>query len=73
MPVPALIDHFFKQIGDPEARLDKSGRPTRLIELEDEGHSGWREESERVAMTAIGEFLRLHIGPGNGQATENRQ
>ena len=27
--------------------LDKSGRPTQLITLEDEGHSGWTEENER--------------------------
>ena len=45
-------------------RLDKSGRPTQLITLEDEGHSGWTADNERLVMNAIGEFLKAKIGPG---------
>ena len=52
--------------------LDKSGRPTQLITLEDEGHSGWTDANERLVMNAIGEFLKAKIGPGYTPA-ETRQ
>ncbi len=52
--------------------LDKSGRPTQLITLEDEGHSGWTDDNERLVMNAIGEFLKEKIGPGYTPA-ETRQ
>jgi dipeptidyl aminopeptidase/acylaminoacyl peptidase len=45
-------------------QLDKSGRNTQLISLEDEGHSDWSEESERRVMTALDAFVRKHIGAG---------
>ncbi len=53
--------------------LDKSGRPTQLITLEDEGHSGWTDDNERLVMNAIGEFLKEKLGPGFGHGVENRQ
>ncbi len=52
--------------------LDKSGRPTQLITLEDEGHSGWTDANERLVMNAIGEFLKAKIGLGYTPA-ETRQ
>jgi dienelactone hydrolase len=53
--------------------LDKSGRPTQLITLEDEGHSGWTDDNERLVMNAIGEFLKTKIGPGHRISAETRQ
>ena len=44
--------------------LDKSGRKTELITLEDEGHSDWSEQNERRVLTAVGDFLRAKIGAG---------
>ncbi|HEU4589802.1 MAG TPA: S9 family peptidase [Steroidobacteraceae bacterium] len=44
--------------------LDKSGRKTRLITLEDEGHSGWSPENERLVLEAVGQFLLANIGAG---------
>jgi len=44
--------------------LERSGRPTQLITLEDEGHSGWSDENQAAVLSAIGQFLRANIGPG---------
>jgi dipeptidyl aminopeptidase/acylaminoacyl peptidase len=44
--------------------LERSGRPTQLITLEDEGHSGWSDENQATVLSAIGQFLRANIGPG---------
>lgn len=56
------------QSKDMKARLDKSGRHTQLIKLKDEGHSDWSEESLRLTMTTIRDFLNAHIGPGTSTA-----
>ena len=56
--VPYEQSQKFKKI------LDKAGRKTELITLEDEGHSGWTEDDERTALTAIGNFLNTHLGAG---------
>jgi dipeptidyl aminopeptidase/acylaminoacyl peptidase len=42
--------------------LDKSGRRTELITLEDEGHSGWSSENEQKVLEAVGKFLHTNIG-----------
>lgn len=44
--------------------LEKSGRPTELITLEDEGHSGFTEDDSRLVLTSIETFLARHLGPG---------
>jgi len=54
----------FEQSKEMKKLLDKSGRPTQLIRLEDEGHSGWSDENERLVMKAIGDFVQSRIGPG---------
>lgn len=46
--------------------LDKSGRKTELIVLEDEGHSGWSAENERKVLDAVQKFVSGRIGPGFG-------
>jgi dipeptidyl aminopeptidase/acylaminoacyl peptidase len=54
----------FAQSVQMKKLLDKSGRETELIELEDEGHSEWSEEDERQVLTAVADFLQARIGPG---------
>jgi dienelactone hydrolase len=44
--------------------LDKSGRKTELITLEDEGHGGWSLENERRVLEAVGQFLLSNLGDG---------
>jgi len=44
--------------------LDRSGRPTELVTLEDEGHDGWSEETVRHVLTAVEGFVRGALGPG---------
>jgi feruloyl esterase len=69
--VPILLVHGdadeivpYKQSQEMKKRLDKSGRKTELITLEDEGHSEWSEESTRRVLTAIDAFVRDKIGAG---------
>jgi len=63
----------YDQSRDMKKALDKSGRPTRLITLEGEGHSDWSEENEQLVMKAVGEFVESRIGPGFGLSVENHQ
>ncbi|HEV7610189.1 MAG TPA: prolyl oligopeptidase family serine peptidase, partial [Steroidobacteraceae bacterium] len=49
--------------------LDKAGNKTRLIELSGEGHSYWDKDNEKYALSSIGEFLWLHLGPGAGMTS----
>ena len=56
----------YDQSKDMKKALDKSGRQTRLITLEDEGHSDWSEEDEKWSMTADRRFRQASIGPGFG-------
>jgi dipeptidyl aminopeptidase/acylaminoacyl peptidase len=44
--------------------LDKAGRKTELITLEDEGHSGWSTENEQRVLEAVGKFLQSNLGAG---------
>ncbi len=44
--------------------LDKSGRQTELITLEDEGHGSWSPENERLVLDAVGRFLLSNLGAG---------
>jgi len=60
----------YQQSKDMKKALDKSGRPTRLITLEGEGHSGWTDENEKMVMTEIGEFIKGQIGAGFGLPLE---
>ena len=71
--IPVLLIHgdgdFVVPIAQSKAMkkvLDKSGRKTELITLKDEGHSYWSADSEKLAMSAIDNFLWQHLGPGFG-------
>jgi len=46
--------------------LDKSGRKTQLITLEDEGTRAGRKKTKRLVLNALGDFLLTKIGPGYG-------
>jgi dipeptidyl aminopeptidase/acylaminoacyl peptidase len=60
----------YEQSKEMKKALDRSGRPTRLITLEGEGHSDWSSDNEKMVMTEMGEFIKGHIGPGFGLALE---
>jgi dienelactone hydrolase len=49
--------------------LEKSGRPTELVELEFEDHSWWSDENEMLALSSIDAFLWKNLGPGYGSST----
>jgi hypothetical protein len=49
-----------------ERALDKAGHPTDLVELENQGHSGWSVGSEMRTLAAVDAFLWKHLGPGYG-------
>jgi len=68
--VPVLLIHGdqddivpYEQSKIMKKALDKSGRPTELITLEDEGHSGFTEDDARLVLTSIENFLARHLGP----------
>lgn len=74
--IPVLLIHgtddFVVPIGQSRAMkkaLDNAGKPTELIEIEDEAHSGWTIENEKRALTAIDAFLWKHLGAGYGVST----
>lgn len=46
--------------------LEKSGRATQLIELENEDHSYWSDENEMLALSKIDAFLWQNLGAGYG-------
>jgi dipeptidyl aminopeptidase/acylaminoacyl peptidase len=46
--------------------LDNSSRKITLLKLEDEGHSYWSDENERLALENIAAFLAKNLGPGFG-------
>jgi dienelactone hydrolase len=69
--VPVLLIHGdhdeivpFEQSKIMKQALEKSGRVTELITLEDEGHSGFTEDDARLVLTSIEAFLARHLGPG---------
>jgi dipeptidyl aminopeptidase/acylaminoacyl peptidase len=71
--VPILLAHGkdddivpFAQSESLKKLLDKSGRKTELIVLEDEGHSSWSNENERKVLDAVQKFVSARIGPGYG-------
>jgi dienelactone hydrolase len=71
--IPMLLIHgdgdFVVPIAQSKAMkkaLDKAGHKTELITLKDEGHSYWSEDSEKLAMSAIDNFLWQNLGPGFG-------
>jgi len=71
--IPMLLIHgdqdFVVPIAQSKAMkkaLDKSGRKTELITLKDEGHSYWSDDSEKLTMSSIDNFLWQHLGPGFG-------
>jgi dipeptidyl aminopeptidase/acylaminoacyl peptidase len=43
--------------------LQRAGKPVRLIELEDAGHSGWSSGNETAVLTEMETFLRQHLPP----------
>jgi dipeptidyl aminopeptidase/acylaminoacyl peptidase len=71
--IPVLLIHgdgdFVVPIAQSKAMkkaLDKAGHKTELITLKDEGHSYWSTDSEKLAMSAIDNFLWQNLGPGFG-------
>jgi dipeptidyl aminopeptidase/acylaminoacyl peptidase len=71
--IPMLLIHgdgdFVVPIAQSKAMkkaLDKAGHKTELITLKDEGHSYWSDDSEKLTMSAIDNFLWQHLGPGFG-------
>jgi dipeptidyl aminopeptidase/acylaminoacyl peptidase len=71
--IPILLIHgssdFIVPIAQSKAMkkaLEKSGRKTELITLENEGHSYWSADNEKLTMTAVDNFLWQHLGPGFG-------
>ena len=54
----------FDQSEDMKKLLEKAGHKTRLIKIEDEGHSDWSTENERMVMTEVEKFVSGKIGPG---------
>jgi dipeptidyl aminopeptidase/acylaminoacyl peptidase len=74
--IPILLIHgnqdYIVPIAQSKAMkkaLDKAGRKTELITLQDEGHSYWSPDNQKLAMTAIDNFLWQHLGPGFGVIT----
>jgi acetyl esterase/lipase len=59
----------FEQSVAMKRALDKSGRPTELIRLKDEGHSYWSWDNEKLVLNAIDAFLWKHLGPGHNVTT----
>jgi dipeptidyl aminopeptidase/acylaminoacyl peptidase len=73
---PVLLVHgtddyivSFDQSVAMKRALDKSGRPTELIRLKDEGHPSWSWDNEKLVLNAIDAFLWKHIGPGHNVTT----
>ena len=71
--IPLLLIHgdgdFVVPIAQSKAMkkaLDKAGHKTELITLKDEGHSYWSDDSEKLTMSAVDNFLWQHLGPGFG-------
>jgi pimeloyl-ACP methyl ester carboxylesterase len=69
--IPVLLIHGdhdeivpYEQSKIMKKALDKAGRGTELITLEDEGHSGFTEDNSRLVLTSIDAFLARHLGPG---------
>lgn len=50
-----------RQSRDMEAALKRAGVDVRLVEFEDEGHSGWSSRAEATALTEIETFLARHL------------
>jgi dipeptidyl aminopeptidase/acylaminoacyl peptidase len=78
--VPVLLIHGTDDYVVPIAQsramkkaLDQAGMPTELVELEREGHSGWSDDSEKLALATIDAFLWKHLGPGHGVTTPPAQ
>jgi dipeptidyl aminopeptidase/acylaminoacyl peptidase len=74
--IPILLIHGSDDYVVPIAQskamkkaLDKFGKKTELITLEDEGHSYWTADNEILTMSAIDNFLWQHLGPGFGIST----
>ena len=51
----------YAQSRDMERALAREGVDVRLVELEGEGHNGWRARSEALVLTEIETFLARHL------------
>jgi dipeptidyl aminopeptidase/acylaminoacyl peptidase len=74
--VPVLLIHGTDDYVVPIAQsramkkaLDQAKMTTELVELEGEGHSGWSDDNEKLALATIDAFLWQHLGPGHGVTT----
>lgn len=46
-----------------ERALKRAGKPVKMLVLVEEGHSGWREANQRLALAELEAFLARHLGP----------
>lgn len=54
----------YVQSRDMERALRRAGADVRLVELEDEGHNGWRSKTEAQVLAEMETFLARHLPVG---------
>ena len=54
----------FSQSQAMKRALDNSHRKITLLKLEDEGHSYWSDENQKLVLETIDAFLLKNLGPG---------
>jgi dienelactone hydrolase len=71
--IPVLLVHGWEDGVVPiaqarmmRAALQKSGVKNEIIDVQDEGHSGWSDENEMYALSNMGAFLWKQLGAGHG-------
>jgi dipeptidyl aminopeptidase/acylaminoacyl peptidase len=71
--IPVLLIHGdeddavdFEQSEIMQNALERAGRKTELIRLEDEGHGGFDDDTSKLLLSRIGDFLWKHLGKGYG-------
>jgi len=69
--IPVLLIHGteddnvpISQSEDMQKAMEKAGKKTPLLRLEDEGHGGFGDGSSKVMLSTIGDFLWQHLGKG---------
>jgi dipeptidyl aminopeptidase/acylaminoacyl peptidase len=69
--IPVLLIHGVEddnvpisQSEDMQKAMEKAGKKTPLLRLEDEGHGGFSDDSYKVMLSTVGDFLWQQLGPG---------
>lgn len=69
--IPVLLIHGDEDESVPYSQsesfqklMNKSGRKTELVRLKDSGHGGFSDNTSKVMLSAIGEFLWENLGKG---------